>query len=486
MSYSSPPVRVRFAPAPTGMMHLGNARTALMNYLFAQHNQGTFILRVEDTDPKRNFDPNGVIIQQDLAWLGITFDEGPEAGGSYGPYLQSARSEHYHHHLKLLQERSFIYRCFCTNEILEQQRERQRALGRPPRYDRTCMQLSPEECEVRIAQNMPFVWRFRCDHTKTITVTDLARGTVTFELKNFSDFPLTRSDGSFTFIFANFVDDLTMKMTHVLRGEDHLTNTAEQAALYGALDAPLPTFWHMPILCSLSGKKLSKRDFGFSLNDLRNDGFLPEAIVNYLAILGASLPKEIASLDELVQMFDVKKYHSTSHMKFDPDKLRWVNKQWILSYPQDKLVTLCRPHLEKEYSTVGSISDEQLGNLITHIITDIHTLNEPIELLKFCFETPEVTKVDVMAVTSDEHRSSIAGVLETSLGAIATPDAFMNGIKQAGKEKNVPTRELFQLLRLSLTGAPHGLAIPALIDMLGAEEATTRIAHAIELLKPRA
>ena len=300
-------VRVRFAPSPTGFMHLGNVRAALVNYLFARQKNGTFILRIEDTDQQRNVDPEGRQIIADLNWLNLTYQEGPLVGGPYAPYYQSERTPLYQEHLELLKKQARVYRCFCTAEELEKKRQRQLALKMPPRYDRACLKLSAQEIEKNLAEHKPFIWRFKLSD-QIIQVTDLARGTITYDLKHFSDFPLTRQDGSFTFIFANFVDDLTMKISHIFRGEDHLSNTGVQAALYEAFSAPLPLFWHLPIMSNAEGKKLSKRDFGFSLNDLRTAGFLPEAIDNYLAIIGGgTFTQEIMSLEELAKNLDFSK-----------------------------------------------------------------------------------------------------------------------------------------------------------------------------------
>ena len=272
-------VRVRFAPSPTGIMHLGNVRAALINYLFAQKNQGTFVLRIEDTDQERNENIFTQRILDDLAWLGLTYTEGPSKSGPYEPYFQSERGLIYQDFLKILEAKNLVYRCFCTIEDIEKKRQRQIALKQPPRYDRTCLRLSPELVTIKVAQSTPFIWRFQLPDS-SIAVHDLARGVIDFDLKNISDFALTRTNGTFTFMFANFVDDLTMKISHVIRGEDHLTNTAGQAALYAALEVDTPIFWHLPIIVNSEGKKLSKRDFGFSLEDLRNAGFLPEAIDN--------------------------------------------------------------------------------------------------------------------------------------------------------------------------------------------------------------
>src|SRR5581483_5841986 len=240
-------VRVRFAPSPTGMMHLGNVRTALINFLFAHQKNGTFILRIEDTDAQRMLDPNAQQILADLEWLGLHYDEGPLTQGPYAPYFQSQRSSVYEETRALFESKNLIYRCFCTEQELAKKRDRQIALKLPPRYDRTCAHLSADQIKENIDANMPFIWRFKLNHERSITITDLAHGTITFDLSHFSDFPISRQDGSFTFMFANFVDDYLMKITHIFRGEDHLSNTANQAAMFDALNIPLPIYWHMPI-----------------------------------------------------------------------------------------------------------------------------------------------------------------------------------------------------------------------------------------------
>ena len=357
-------VRVRFAPAPTGMMHLGNIRAALMNYLFAKQTHGTFILRIEDTDQKRNYDPDAKQIMQDLQWLGLEYQEGPGKGGHYGPYFQSKRAHLYQEHLAYLEKKGSIYRCFCSADELERKRERQQALHQPPRYDRTCLNISVHEIEQKLQHNEPFVWRVYVNHDHHANIYDLARHEIDFDLKNFSDFPITRQDGSFTFIFANFVDDLTMKITHIFRGEDHLTNTASQAVLYALFDTQLPIFWHMPILCNIDGKKLSKRDFGFSLRDLKDDGFLPEAICNYLAIIGGSFHEEIMSLETLAAVVDLNHPHASGHIKYDFEKLKWVNHQWIGRYPILQLAEAVRPYVNDAFAASKSVDTAHLAALI--------------------------------------------------------------------------------------------------------------------------
>lgn len=340
-------VRVRFAPAPTGMMHLGNVRTALMNYLFAQQKAGTYVLRIEDTDTDRNYDPNAKEIMHDLSWLGLTFDEGPAKGGPHAPYFQSQRHEIYQQELIRLIKSGNVYKCFCTAEELELKRQRQIALKQPPRYDRACLKLSEQDRTAKESAGIPFIWRVKLDPTSSVTIHDLAHGNITFEMKNFSDFAITRQDGTFTFIFANFVDDMLMEMTHVFRGEDHLTNTALQATLYKIFNVPLPIFFHMPILCNKEGKKLSKRDFGFSLRDLMKEGYLPQAIDNYLAIIGGSFAEEIMDLPTLAQTIDFNKLQTTGHIRYDVEKLQWVNQKWINKIDINELAQLCLPYIKR-------------------------------------------------------------------------------------------------------------------------------------------
>ncbi len=479
---SAPSIRVRFAPSPTGIMHIGNSRTALLNALFSLQKNGTFVLRIEDTDPSRNFDPGAKTILFDLSWLGLSFQEGPGKDGDYAPYFQSERHKLYQEKLDELKKMDAVYPCFCTEQELDKKRERQRALKLPPRYDRTCMNLSQEERDKKLKEGIPHIWRMKLDHDKSITITDLSRGTVTFELKNFSDFPLTRADGSFTFMFANFVDDLLMKMTHVFRGEDHQTNTAGQAALYLAFGAPLPIFWHMPILCNIDGKKLSKRDFGFSLHDLRDAGYLPEAINNYLAIIGGSYKDEIMDLDQLAQAMNFDNPHSTGKIKYDVEKLRWVNHQWIKRLDKMDLANRVRPLLVAAYPNAASLDEVEMADMIQLIKTDLYTLNDTVDALKFYFETPSVTPAVVEACVDPEYRTVLKQLISEQLPQIKTPDEFLGTLKKMAKDKAIPLKKLFWFLRLALTGHMHGPSIHDLMMILGTEESKKRIQSVLSLL----
>ncbi len=473
-------IRTRFAPAPTGMMHLGNIRTALLNFLYAKKNNGTFVLRIEDTDASRNFDPGAQIIMQDLAWLGIIHDEGPVVGGKTGPYFQSERLELYKNKHKDLEEKQSIYRCFCTEQELEKKRARQRALKLPPRYDRTCSTKTKNEITQLLKTKTPFIWRFKLDHKKSITISDIARGSITFDLNNFSDFPITRQDGSFTFMFANAIDDITMDITHIFRGEDHLSNSAGQAAIFIAFDKELPIYWHAPILCNSDGKKLSKRDFGFSLRDLKNAGYLPQAIINYLGIIGGSFifdsaEQEIMSLDKLINTIDFDNIHTTGKITYDPVKLQWVNKQWICNIQEQKLAQLCRPLLEKEFENSKQIPDDKLTTLLSIAKTEMTTINDCVKLLHFFFVAPNININEINACIKEDNIAKIQNLIKNSLANISTEKSYVDSLKIEAKNKNIPIKELFWFLRLCMMGSTKGPGIHELIAMLGIEEAQKRI-----------
>ncbi len=458
---------VRFAPSPTGFMHLGNVRAALLNFLFARQKEGTFILRIEDTDPQRNVDVGAKHILDDLSWLNLTYDQGPIKGGPNAPYFQSERTNYYKTYLEKLKAKNMVYSCFCSPEELETKRQRQIALRQPPRYDRACLRLSPQERTAREASS-GCIWRFMLPD-ETVSINDLGRGTVVFDFKHFSDFPLTRQDGSFTFIFANFVDDLLMGITHVIRGEDHLTNTALQAALYQAFDHELPSFWHLPIICNAQGKKLSKRDFGFSLSDLRMNGFLPEAICNYLAILGGSFEQEIMSFDELIKTLDFNHTSSASTIKYDTEKLRWMNHKWLSKISLDELATRCRPYLIHAYKNAEHISQEKLMFILSFVRTEMVTLHDCVNALAFYFKEPKIVS------PINQTALSILKKILKSPEDLADSEAFIERLRKEGKTQNLSTKELFAALRQGLTGQMHGPSIKELIELLGAQESYERL-----------
>jgi glutamyl-tRNA synthetase len=465
-------VRTRFAPAPTGTMHIGNVRTALFNYIFARQKNGACILRIEDTDQDRNYDPQATQIQEHLAWMGISYNEGPMQGGNYGPYFQSQRNEIYTKYLDLLIQKNIVYRCFATPEELEQKRQRQMAMKMPPRYDRAYANLTPDQIQKFLDEGRPFVWRVRVDSTKTLEFTDLARGTMHFDLKNFSDFPITRQDGSFTFIFANCIDDITMQMTHVFRGEDHLTNTVYQAIIYQALQAPLPTFWHMPILCNTEGKKLSKRDRGFSLEDVKQQGFLPEAVANYLALIGSSFPEEIFDLETMIKTYNFEHLSTAGQVKYDIEKLIWVNNKWINKLSAQELTKRVLPFLMSVYPQAQQ--NTNLEMLISKIQTDLHTLAQAPTLLKFYFDYKQITKQDIYNHLEQTKVDALVSLFQTAMAQSQNGNDFLATVKST-KLDGISPKEMWPTLRYILTENPTGIAIIDAIECMGFEEAKERI-----------
>lgn len=466
-------VRTRFAPSPTGIMHIGNVRAALLNFLFAKQFHGVFALRIEDTDQQRNIADGTKFIIKHLNWLNLNFQEGPEVGGPYAPYFQSQRTETYRKHLQLLQQKNLVYQCFCTPEELEVRRNRQIAMKKPPRYEGTCLKLSAHEIEENKNLKKSFIWRMKVDSSQKVSFTDMARGVLEFDLQHFSDFPLTREDGTFTFIFANCVDDCEMQMTHIFRGEEHLSNTVSQTVLYRAMDYTLPTFWHLPILCNQDGKKLSKRDKGFSLEDVEQQGYLPEAICNYLGILGSSFDQEIMSLDELARVYKFDHLHGASQIRYDIEKLKWMNHKWIASYDLEKLTQLCKPFLTQKYD-ISKLPDQTLMTLIKLIQTDLQTLAQAPELLKFYFEQPTVNFTQYPEITDNATFNTCRQIIGQETNRTDW-EIFIHSVKQKTKAAQISDKVVFSTIRILLTGSPKGMQIQDLFTCLGQLEFFNRL-----------
>ncbi|KKR97167.1 MAG: Glutamate-tRNA ligase [candidate division TM6 bacterium GW2011_GWE2_41_16] len=452
------PIRVRFAPSPTGFMHVANVRVALLNWLFAKKHQGTFVLRIEDTDQNRLLDPDGQQIQKDLVWLGLGYDK--------GPFFQSQHTKLYQEHLDILIKKGLVYPCFCTQEHLERKRTLQIAAGKPPRYDRSCMALSPDQIDALKQKGTPCIWRLRVPH-KQIVIKDIARGEVQYDLSHFSDCSLTRADGSFTFIFANFVDDLTSKISHVIRGEDHLTNTAHQAVLYEMFDTPIPVFYHVPLMVNREGKKLSKREFGTSLKDLSAAGFLPDAILNYLGIISLSLKEEVLSREQLIHVIPFDQTISTSSIHYDLEKLRWINQKWIQKLSLPQVQTALTPFFEAQLIDTSTIPHEKLERVLTLIQPELHTLAEAPEKLKFMVSDPSfdtetlLAQLQTLGITKESARALCN--LDT---AASSAEAIIAALQARAKELVVSNKQLFQFIRLVLTGSASGIGIKDLCVLL--------------------
>ncbi len=464
-------IRVRFAPSPTGFMHLGNVRAALINYLFAKQNNGTFILRIEDTDKQRNIENGTEQIIKDLVWLNLNYNE--------GPYFQSERDSLYQEHLSILINKNLAYKCFCTVEDLEKKKQRQIALKMPPRYDKTCLKLNTEEIKKNSQDNKSFIYRFSLDSSKSVEFLDIAKGKMHFELKNLSDFALTRNDGSCTFIFANFVDDMIMKISHVFRGEDHLSNTANQIALYQVFNAHIPIFWHLPIIANQDGQKLSKRDFGFSLTDLKSGGYLPQAICNYLAIIGGkAFEKEIMSLEELSHNLDFEHVTAAGQIKYDIEKLNWLNHQWILKLDLDTLFNLCKPFIIQAFPTANNLDIAELERIFGYCAKELISLKDCVKYLEFYFVKPNIDKVNYSQINLENNMINIITQLINNLqnsNQDSNIDQAVQEAQSSCKTDNVSVKEFFQVARIALTGHAHGPSLKDILNILPLKQSIERL-----------
>jgi glutamyl-tRNA synthetase len=410
-----------------------------------------------------------------LRWFSLNYDEGPITGGEYGPYLQSERTDKYQKLLNELINNNLVYRCFCTKQELENKREVQMAAGQPPRYDRTCLHLSSDKVKEKVAAGQPFIWRFKLNHEAIVEIDTLERGVIKFEYKNFSDFALTRSDGSFTFLFSNFVDDFLMQITHVIRGEDHLTNTPLQAALYNAFSCKLPRYWHLPMICNVEGKKMSKRDFGFGIQELRDAGYLPMAILNYLAILGNSLDPEIQSLGELTKNYNFENISSTGAIKFDAEKLKWVNHKWIERTPVLKLVELVKPFLHDQIDASISLSDKKLEFILEKVKANLKTLVDIGDLISFYFKKPEINILNIEKQFGLDKAKIALDIIKNNIDLADKTEQFIEKIKSQSKDYGLKFNEIFGTVRYLLTGSFNGISVHDLMEMLSDEEIIDRL-----------
>lgn len=452
------PYRARFAPSPSGTLHIGNLRSALMSFLCAKETKGSFILRIEDTDQTRTKAQFLEQIYHFLKLMHLIPDEGPEQGGNFSPYIQSERTEIYQKYLLIFQEKELVYRCFQTEEELEERKKKQAELKLPPRY--TKQTISKEEEKTFLNENKPFVWRLSIPK-KNITIFDKVKHALTFDLAHFADVPLTRQDGSFTFLFANFVDDVTMEINYVIRGEEHLSNTAVQAYMYEALDIKLPLFYHLPLICDQTGKKLSKRNFGFNIQDLLDEGFLPEAIINYLIIIGSSFKEEIFSLQEAIDKKIFSETKASGMITYDYKKLLWVNKKWIQRLTnKDFLARIYRfdPNLIYEEKTALAIKNE------------IHTLKEFSETIKSINNTFEEKESEALEKKFQElGEEKIINFLKNRKEKFIEWKELKKILDDFCEEKKIEKTEIYRAFRYMLIRSYDGLSLALLCQSITIE-----------------
>lgn len=484
-------VRVRYAPSPTGHLHIGNARTALFNYLYAKHLGGSFIIRTEDTDEKRNVEGGEESQLRYLKWLGLEWDEGADIGGEYGPYRQTERLDIYQKYVDELLERGLAYKCYMTEDELEAEREEQRANGQVPKYSGAHRDLTDEQIKQFEAEGRKPSIRFRVPDNKTYTFNDIVRGNITFESGDFGDWVMVKKNGIPTYNFAVAIDDYHMKISHVLRGEEHISNTPKQMMIFEAFGWDAPQYGHMTLILNENRKKLSKRDEHILqfIEQYKNLGYLPEALFNFITLLGWSPvgEEELFTQEEFIKMFDPARL-STSPAIFDPAKLKWMNNQYIKQASLDEVVELSLPHLIEAGKLPAEMSEEQkewVVNLISLYHEQLSYGAEIVELTELFFKTDIDYKEEAMAVLKEEQ---VPEVLEGFLEQFSnieelSPEAIKASIKDTQKATKQKGKKLFMPIRVATTGEVHGPELPNAIYLLGEDIVKARLKNVLELIK---
>jgi nondiscriminating glutamyl-tRNA synthetase len=475
-------VRVRFAPSPTGYLHVGGARTAYFNWLFARQHGGAFVLRIEDTDVQRSSEESEGGVLGDLRWLGLEWDEGPDRGGPHGPYRQSERLALYRERAEQLVATGAAYPCFCTDEELEARRKQALAAGRPPHYDGRCRSMSLAAREAARKEGRPESVRFAVE-ARDWVLNDLVRGEVRFPAGMVGDFVLLRSSGLPTYNFAAAVDDAAMEITHVIRAEEHLPNTPRQLMLYAALGEDAPAFAHVPLILNRDRTKMSKRsgETAVAVGDWRREGYVAEALLSYLALLGfhPGDDREILSRKELLESFSLERVGKSGSI-FDPDKLRWVNGHMLHLASGAELLAWGAEFLPPAARALAAGSAEErarLEALLHGIRGNLSTLADlPAELAPFLDDAltfePEAREA-LDAARGREVCTALAADLEPL--ASWSGEALKSALQSLGKRLGLKGRELFQPVRAALTGRTHGPELPLLAELLGRERCLDRL-----------
>lgn len=480
-------VRVRFAPSPTGYLHVGGARTALYNYLFAKKNKGSYILRVEDTDEERSSDEFLKSMLSDLQWLGLPWDEGPDLElkdhGDFGPYKQSQRKDIYNQHVNQLLERGQAYYCFLTDEELEKQRDIAKEKGVPFRPDSPYRDWTLEQAKEKLQTQAASI-RFKNDYTRDFKFHDLVRGEVTFPSDMIGDFVLVRSSGMPVYNFVCTVDDALMKITHVFRAEEHLSNTLKQMMIYDVFDWPLPQFGHLSIMLGGDRQKLSKRHGATSVTQFKEQGYLPEALVNFIALVGWSSPsgKEILSIDEMIAEFSADRFNPAAAV-FDNDKLKWMNSQYLRALPPLELWKRLQPYFEQEGLKFAG-DDSWKVKVIEAFKSAMETLVDGALVLKPLSETPLELDEQAKDVLTWEKTKDVIGVLQSEVEASSetylSNDVLDKVMERSKAELDVKGKFLFMPLRVALIGKAHGTEIKDLFPLLRKEVLLARISEVLK------
>lgn len=479
-------MRLRFAPSPTGPLHIGGARSALFNYLLAKKTGGKLILRIEDTDLARSSRESEQNIAESLKWLGISWDEGPDVGGPYGPYRQMERLEIYRQYTELLLEKGYAYYCYCSEEELEQERQEALAKGAAVKYSGKCFALTAEERAKLEAEGRKPVIRFHVPPNQEIVLDDLVRGRVVFNSEEIGDFVIVKSDGIPTYNYAVVIDDSLMKISHVIRAEEHLSNTPRQALLYQALGFPMPQFAHISLILGKDHTKMSKRHGATSVVQYKEEGYLPEAVVNFLALLGWAPEgeEEIFSLEKLIVEFSLERVAKNPAV-FDLEKLRWINGMYIRGCTIEKLVELALPFLRQAgYVSENPSSEEMkwMELVMTALQERLSTIKEVEEQVKILLgEEVTLENEEAAAVLKEETAPLVIRTFQEKLLALEeiTPETVKALLKSLTKELKLGGKLVYMPIRVALTGQMHGPDLYLIIAILGKELVVRRLKNSV-------
>lgn len=471
----NPDIRVRFAPSPTGYLHVGGLRTALFNYLYAKKCGGSFILRIEDTDRKRYIPGAQEDLLKTIKEVGLDYDEGPVIGGEYGPYIQSERSALYTKYAQELIDKGAAYYCFCSEERLEKLRDDAKENNTAVMYDGTCRNLSQEEVQEKLSQNVPHVIRLKIPKEDSTVFYDAVRERVEVDNALVDDQVIIKSDGFPTYHLANVVDDHLMKISHVIRGEEWLISVPKHIFMYEALGWKVPKFVHLPLLLNSDKTKLSKRQGDVAVEDYLSKGYLPEALINFIALLGwhASEDREFYTLEELIKAFSLKRI-SKSGAVFDVEKLNWMNGSYLRSLDLEYVAEKAKPFFEKAGIDVSD--HEKFLRVVDNARKRVATLAEMITHSEMFYHELEFSDEDNDIISHENARKLYSFWVEQ----LSTKENWTEGeIKELVKETThavgVKGKDIYFPLRLALFGEVHGPDIPALIDILGTKEAIARL-----------
>jgi len=485
MNQKSP--RVRFAPSPTGYLHIGGLRTALYNFLFAKNMNGNLILRIEDTDRKRFVEGAIENLIDTLKWAGINFNEGPDIGGKFAPYLQSDRLDIYKNLAGKLVSEGKAYYCFCTPERLEKLKEEQQKQKLPQaKYDKHCLQLSKSEIEEKLNSKTAFVIRLNVHPDQKIIFNDVIRKTVEFDTNNIDDQVLIKSDGYPTYHLANVVDDHLMEISHVIRGEEWLSSTPKHFILYDYFGWDIPVFAHLPLLLNPDKSKLSKRQGDVAVEDYKEKGYLKEALINFVALLGWNYgdDQEVYEMDELIQKFSLERVHKAGAV-FNLEKLNWLNFEHLRKKSDNELLGMLKAEISKSEFNNNNYSDEYLLKVISAMKERVSFVKEYLTKSPYFFEAPDSYEEQNLKKRWKEDSAELLLNLKESFEKLTNPskEDFEKALDEVATNLNVGKGKLIHPLRIAVSGIGDGPGVYDIVSIIGKEETLTRIEIALNKLK---